>query len=108
MLDAIQRATNTTEKDWKITKKPVDKHIEEGKNADDDDSEGKMKLVFGPTFKEGLGDVFYGKELDNEKLGLPAEDLDAVIKDIVKQTEEKVKKEKEEKEKKEKEKEEKK
>lgn len=103
MLDAIQKVTNTTDKDWKITKKPIDQHIEEGKKAGKDDKEEKMKLVFGPTFKEGLGDKFYGKELDNEKLGLPHEDLDEAMKKIVKETEEKAKKEKEEKEKQEKE-----
>ena len=46
-----------------------------------------INILYGATFKRGLGDQFRGREVANEKLGLKGEDLDEVVWRVVKEVE---------------------
>ncbi len=88
MLAAVQRATGTTPTDWTVTHKPVDQWIQEGREKfAKGDLMGMVNMLYGATFKKGLGDQFHGREVANEKLGLKEEDLDEVVQRVVKEIE---------------------
>ncbi|KAI1360600.1 hypothetical protein F5Y08DRAFT_348658 [Xylaria arbuscula] len=79
-LASAMRATGTTEKDWTITNASTNKILEDARGAD---PSARMMLLFPLIFKEGYGGDYNDKSLDYGKLGLPAEDLDAVMRDLV-------------------------
>ena len=72
MLDSVERATGTTDKDWKIEYEPSKERFERGKKA------------FAAGDRTGFGTAMYPDgdshvpedKLDNERLGLPKEDFD--------------------------------
>lgn len=86
MLAAVQRATSTKSPDWTVTHIPVDQFIQEGRDKfAKGDRRGMINVLYGCTFKRGLGDQFHGREVANEKLGLKEEDLDEVVRRVVKE-----------------------
>jgi hypothetical protein len=88
MLAALQRATKTTSSDWTVTHLPIDRYIQEGRDkVAKGDGMGMLDILYGCTFKRGLGDQFHGREVANEKLGLEGEDLDEVVRRVVKEVE---------------------
>ena len=88
MLAAAQRATHTKPEDWTVTKMPLDEYIKAGPELlAKGNRMGMMNILYGSTFKKGLGDQFHGRELANEKIGLKDEDLDEVVEGVVKQLE---------------------
>ena len=88
MLAAVQRATNTEADAWNVTYKPVDQFIQEGKEKlAKGDRMGMIGILYGATFKKGLGDQFHGREVANAKLGLKVEDLNEVVLRVVKEVE---------------------
>ena len=88
VLVSVQRATGTKMDDWTVTYKPLDEWIEQGreKMAKGDHS-GMVAVMYGCTFKKGLGDLFHGQETANEKLGLEEENLDEIVQRVVKSVE---------------------
>jgi hypothetical protein len=44
--------------------------------------------LYGCTFKKGLGDKFYGREIANERLGPPKANLEEVVARVVREVEE--------------------
>jgi hypothetical protein len=49
---------------------PVDEYIKDGhEKIANGDRMGLIGILYDSTFKKGLGDKFYGRELANEKLG---------------------------------------
>lgn len=88
MLAAVQRATSTKPSDWAVTHIPVDQYIQEGRDKfAKGDRWGMVNVLYGSTFKRGLGDQFHGRAVANEKLGLKEEDLDEVVRRVVKEVE---------------------
>jgi hypothetical protein len=88
MLAAVQRATNTKLADWTVTHLTTDQLIQEGRDKlEKGDGMGMFGLLYGSTFKRGLGDQFHGREVANQKLGLEGEDLDEVVRRVVKEVE---------------------
>ncbi|KAI9675320.1 MAG: hypothetical protein M1817_001223 [Caeruleum heppii] len=88
MLAAVQRATGTTPSEWTVTDIPVDEFIQDGRDKfAKGDRMGMINVLYGATFKRGLGDQYHGRELANEKLGLKEEDLDEVVQRVVKEVE---------------------
>ena len=80
MFESVLRASGTEEKDWKVTYVPVKKWFEDGR---EDMQKGNYlafaRVLYGRAFFPGDNPAKYGatKELDDEKLGLPEEDLDS-------------------------------
>ena len=84
MLASVQRSTGTTDAEWKITDMPMDQYIQDGRERmAKGDFWGMRDVLYGSIMKEGLGDKYYGRELANDKLGLPKEDYDSVVKGVV-------------------------
>jgi NAD(P)-dependent dehydrogenase (short-subunit alcohol dehydrogenase family) len=80
-LASAMRATGTAEEDWTITSVSSDKAIQDAKEAPAASAARQMSL-FALVFKEGYGGDYNSKLVDYEKLGLAAEDLDAVMKSL--------------------------
>ncbi|CAO3666494.1 unnamed protein product [Umbelopsis ramanniana] len=82
MLDSILRVTNATEQDWKIEYRPVEEVYAEGMELfQKGDFRGMIGVLYGRNFfKDNAGNYELTKGLDNEKLGLPKEDLDEFTK----------------------------
>jgi hypothetical protein len=90
MLAAVQRATGTMMPDWTLTHVPVDQYIQHGRDMfAKGDRRGMVNVLYGCTFKRGLGDQFHGRQVANETLGLEEEDLDEVVDKVVKELESK-------------------
>jgi hypothetical protein len=88
MLAAVQRATNTKPADWTVTHLTTDQVIQDGRDRiANGDWTGMISVLYGCTFKRGLGDQFHGREVANQKLGLEGEDLDEVVRRVVKEVE---------------------
>ncbi|KAL9130565.1 MAG: hypothetical protein Q9217_001278 [Psora testacea] len=88
MLGAVQRATGTDMPDWTVAHTSVDQFIQNGRDKfAKGDRWGMINVMYGCTFKRGLGDQFHGREVANEKLGLKEEDLDEVVRRVVKEVE---------------------
>lgn len=88
MLAAVQHATGTKLEDWTVTHISVDDFIKEGRErVAKGDFWGMVNMLYGSTFKKGLGDKFYGRELANKKLGLEEENMKEVVKRVVKELE---------------------
>jgi hypothetical protein len=76
MLDSVQRVTGTTDKDWSITYEGSRERWEYGKKAM---SEGDRSGFIRAMYARGSfpsGDTNVQDKLDNERLGLPKEELD--------------------------------
>ncbi|KAL9051806.1 MAG: hypothetical protein Q9162_005800 [Coniocarpon cinnabarinum] len=76
MLDSVERVTGTKDGEWKIDHEPVHDRFERGKKA----LAGGDRTGFGTTMYARCffpqGDTNVQDKLDNERLGLPKEDLD--------------------------------
>lgn len=44
---------------------------------------GIVKVLYGCTFKKGLGDRFHGREVEKLRLGLDGEELDDIVRRVV-------------------------
>jgi hypothetical protein len=65
---------------------PVDDYIKAGAEALAMGNRiGMINILYGSTFKKGLGDQYHGKELMNEKIGLEDENLDEVVDRVVRE-----------------------
>lgn len=90
MLESVKRVTGTTDADWKFFSTSSQQRYEDARKAMLD---GGGRLPFAIAmytrlfFPDGVG-VYEGKELANEKLGLPKEDLDTFTKEAVRMSEE--------------------
>ncbi|KAG2172717.1 hypothetical protein INT43_000064 [Umbelopsis isabellina] len=89
ILDSVMRVTNTTDQDWKINYRPVQEVYNEGiellKNGD---YKGLVGGLYGRNFfKDNVGNYELTKGLDNDKLGLPKEDLEEFTKVAVESVE---------------------
>ncbi|KAF2246302.1 NAD(P)-binding protein [Trematosphaeria pertusa] len=87
MLDSVQRVTGTTNADWEISSVPAKQRFEEAqKRMATGDYRAFATVLYTRAFFPGdnaaLFEVTHG--LDNEKLGLPKEDLDEYTKESVK------------------------
>ncbi|ERF75379.1 hypothetical protein EPUS_00172 [Endocarpon pusillum Z07020] len=85
ILEAVQKATNTTDSDWTVKKASAQAWIDEGnEKVAKGDFSGMINLLYGAVMKEGLGGDFEAtRGTSNEVLGLPKEDMVEVIKKIV-------------------------
>lgn len=85
MINAVMKATGSSEKDWKITKVPVDEAMTQGRaEVQKANYRGMLDVLYGINFKPGMGGDFSHKS-DNGVLGLEEEDLDEVVERIVKE-----------------------
>ena len=83
MLRVLEKATGTTENDWKTTKTPVDEAIAKGKEEFEKGNRmGMVDVMYGMNFKPGMGGCYEGKS-SNDILGLEEEELE-VVAEIVK------------------------
>lgn len=83
ILESVQRATGTTDKDWEITCEPWEKRYKDGlAEVKTNPSRGFPKALYAHGWSPSGGRE-YTQKLDNEMLGLKPEDLDAVTKTVV-------------------------
>ncbi|KAF2646630.1 putative oxidoreductase CipA [Massarina eburnea CBS 473.64] len=85
MLAAVQHVTKTTDADWKITSMPAKDKYEDGKKRlFAGDRTGFGDLLYSRTFFPGENAMLYSvtKGSDNEKLGLPKEDLEEATRNV--------------------------
>lgn len=88
MLSSVQRATNTSASDWKVTHKDVDEWIRDGhERVAKGDRWAMVAVLYGNTFKEGMADRFHGRESTSGVLGLREEDVDEVVRRVVERVE---------------------
>ncbi|KAI0196320.1 hypothetical protein EV127DRAFT_418993 [Xylaria flabelliformis] len=80
------RATGTTEKDWTITSISSDKVLQDAREPTADMTT-RMMTLFALVFKEGYGGDYNSKVVDYKRLGLEAENLDALMKRLAQETE---------------------
>ena len=85
ILDAVETATGTTDSNWKIEKKSVQEHIDDGwKRFQVGDFLAIANVIYGYHFKEGMGGDFVAtKGTATEILGLPKEDIVKVTRGVV-------------------------
>lgn len=80
MFDSVLRVTGDKESDWTISYEDVKERFKRGKELF---AQGQL-MGFGLFLYSRVffpeGDSYYGDKLDNEKLGLPKEDLDEYTK----------------------------
>ena len=90
MLAAVQKVTNTTDKDWTTTTVPVKEYYAEAlKELQAGNRPAFRRVLYGRMFfPEESGNMEKQYGLDNEKLGLPKEDLLEFTKIAVKMAEE--------------------
>jgi hypothetical protein len=84
LLDSVQRVTNTTLEDWKVTKRDVQEYMDEGTSLmqQGDFMNGLFKVLFACLYTPGLGGN-YDEKVSNNALGLPQEELAEEIKKAV-------------------------
>lgn len=83
ILDSVQRATGTTDSDWEIICEPAEKRYSDGlAEMQTNPNRGFPKALYAHGWSKG-GGRDYTVKLDNGKLGLKTEDLDAVTKEVV-------------------------
>jgi len=89
LLDSVQRVTGTSDTDWHIETKNVEERTAEGwKRLKEGNPMGMVDLLYASVMTKGVGDQFrVGTE--NEALGLPKENLDDVVKEVVENLEKK-------------------
>jgi hypothetical protein len=82
MLESLMRVTGTKESNWKITHEPVKERYESGKaELQKGNRSGFARLLYSRVFfPDTPGNLQATVGLDNEKLGLPKEDLDEFTK----------------------------
>ncbi|CAM1510591.1 Fc.00g009260.m01.CDS01 [Cosmosporella sp. VM-42] len=84
MLEAVQRATNTTDSDWTIESKDLD---EVARESDEQLKKGNFMAMitkfYSSHFREGYGGDYNQKLVPVERLGLEKEDFDEVVKSVV-------------------------
>ncbi|MCJ1434213.1 hypothetical protein MMC27_003580 [Xylographa pallens] len=84
MLEAVLRVTGDSADDWKVTHVPAKEAYQEGlKSLQSGNRAGFAQLLYSRSFfPDGAGN-FAATGLDNDKLGLPKEDLDEFTKEAV-------------------------
>lgn len=83
MLDSVQKATGTTDKDWEIICEPAEKRYNDGlAEMQTNPGRGFPKALYANGWSKGGGRQITAK-LDNEKLGLKPENLDQITKAVV-------------------------
>jgi len=89
MFDSLLRVTETKRDDWTVTKEPAKERWETGKQQMmTGDRIGFAKALYTRAFfPDGSGNVATYRELLNDKLGLPKEDIDEATKAAVKRSE---------------------
>jgi hypothetical protein len=82
MFDSVLRVTGTRADDWKITYKPAVEVYQEGiEQMESGNMAGFVKRLYSRMFFPDLAGNFEATQgLDNDKLGLPKEDLDEFTK----------------------------
>lgn len=83
MFESLKRVTGTTDSDWTITSVPAKQRYNEAKeNLEGGDREAFGKVLYTRYFFPGENAGLFEKsrDLENEKLGLPQEDLDQATK----------------------------
>lgn len=82
IFDSVLRVTGTKESDWKVSYQPVKERFEEGRAMmQKGNMMGFAQLLYARSFfPDGAGNFGRKFGLDNEKLGLPKEDLDEATK----------------------------
>ncbi|KAI1122063.1 NAD(P)-binding protein [Nemania abortiva] len=85
MLDSVQRAQGTSDKDWDIKFEPSNKRVADGLAAlQTGDFTGFVKAMYSRAFYPSAdGDYESRHAISNEVLGLPKEDLDETTKWVV-------------------------
>ncbi|MCJ1405779.1 hypothetical protein MMC11_009009 [Xylographa trunciseda] len=85
MFESVLRVTGTSANDWKVTHVPAKEAYQEGlKRFQSGDRSGFMQLLYSRAFfPDGAGNFEASRGLDNDKLGLPKEDLDEFTKEAV-------------------------
>lgn len=88
ILAAVQAVTKTNPEDWKLEARSTSEYIAEGQKEDERGEElGIVKVLYGCTFRKGLGDHFHGKPIANEKLELPTEKLEEEVEKVIRDLE---------------------
>ncbi|KAK7750329.1 hypothetical protein SLS62_007737 [Diatrype stigma] len=86
VLAAALRATGTEEADWEVTREEPEEAI---RAAREEVAKGNalagIRVLFALLFSEGYGGDYEAKVVDYERLGLGPEDLDEVMKSLVKE-----------------------
>lgn len=82
MFDSILRVTGTSSNDWKVTHVPVREYYQKGaEQLQSGEFAGFSKMLYSRSFyPDSFGNFEAAKGLDNDKLGLPKEDLDEFTK----------------------------
>ena len=85
MLDSILRVTGASPNDWKVTHVPVQEVYQEGmKQLQAGNQLGFAQLLYSRFFyPDSYGNLELTKGLDNDKLGLPKDDLDEYTKTAI-------------------------
>jgi hypothetical protein len=85
ILSVVQRVTNTSDADWEITHTEVQSFIDEGAvKMAKGDYMGMANVLYGYLMKEGTGGDYESvRGVSNEVLGLPKEDLDKSVENIL-------------------------
>lgn len=87
MFESVKRVTNTTESDWTITSEPSkQRYADAAKAMQSGDRWAFGRMMYTRYFIDDSG-LYNGKQLDNEKLGLPKEELDEFTKQAVEMAE---------------------
>ena len=84
MLESVLRVTGDSADDWKVTHVPAKEAYQEGvKLLQSGNRAGFAQLLYSRSFfPDGAGN-FGARGLDNDKLGLPKEDLDEFTKEAI-------------------------
>ena len=84
ILSSVQRVTGTTDKDWTISKQPVQEVIAEGWQSFNATGQpiSLIPVMYGVYFSAGQGGNYEHKTA-NKALGLPVEDLDEATRDAL-------------------------
>lgn len=82
MLESVLRVTKTEEKDWKISHEPTKQRLQRGHEMfKAGDFQGMRIVMFTRNFyPDQSGNFAATRGLDNDKLGLPEEDIDEYTK----------------------------
>jgi hypothetical protein len=85
MLDAVIRATGTSEKDWTVEKVSTVEATNNAKvKADAGDMSAVMELLYGTVFREEYGGDYEGtRMIVNKILGLKDEDFEETVREVV-------------------------
>jgi hypothetical protein len=89
MLDSIHRVKGSSDEDWEIKYEETSKRYKDGfEEMKRGERTGYAKVIYSRVFfPNGDGDYESSRGLDNEKLGLPEEDLDETTKKVLEMVE---------------------